>query len=73
MIDVGESKGVLSLAEEIYLNKVSSADSLHVACSIMGFCDYFITTDDVLIKRLKNYDLMRVINPIQFYKSNLTI
>ena len=39
-------------------------DAVHLACSIIAECDYFITTD----KRVLNYktDKIKIVNPINF-------
>ncbi|MBV6479669.1 MAG: hypothetical protein HGGPFJEG_02460 [Ignavibacteria bacterium] len=65
-IDIVESKEILNIADDVQLLNINSADSLHVACSILALCDYFITTDDALITKLKNYERIKVINPIQY-------
>ncbi|MCI8494244.1 MAG: type II toxin-antitoxin system VapC family toxin [Lachnospiraceae bacterium] len=38
------------IAEQIMKSGIKSADALHVACAILAGCDYFITTDDRLLK-----------------------
>ena len=38
------------IAKQIIDTGVKSADALHVACAILAECDYFITTDDRLLK-----------------------
>ncbi|MBK8553613.1 MAG: hypothetical protein IPL53_22200 [Ignavibacteria bacterium] len=50
-IDIVESKEVLEIAEDIHLLNINSADSLHVACSVIGLCNYLITADDGLIRK----------------------
>ena len=43
---------------------IKKKDAVHIACSIIAECDYFITTD----KRLMNYqtDQIIIVNPIGF-------
>jgi len=53
-IDVDESTMIIDLAEEISKKSVSSKDSLHVSCAVSCDCNYFITTDEDLITKLKN-------------------
>lgn len=65
-IDIKESKELLKKAEEIRMLKISSEDCIHVACSINASCDYFISTNNVLIKKLKNYKLIKSVNPFDF-------
>lgn len=38
------------IAGHIMETGIKSADALHVACAILAGCDYFITTDDRLLK-----------------------
>lgn len=40
------------------------------ACAIDANCDYFITTDDAIIKKMSASRLIKVRNPIEFI--NLT-
>lgn len=49
---VGEERGmeVAGIAETIMGTGVKEKDALHVACAILAGCDYFITTDDRLLK-----------------------
>ncbi len=65
-IDIKESKELLKTAEEISMLNISSEDCIHVACSVNASCDYFISTDNVLIKKLKNYKLIKSVNPFDF-------
>ena len=41
-------------------------DSLHISCAIYANCDYFITTDDNIIKYKD--DKINIIDPIDFIK-----
>nr|AGS51630.1 hypothetical protein [uncultured bacterium contig00017] len=45
---------------------IKKKDAVHLACSVIAGCDYFITTD----KRLTNYktDNIQIVNPIEFVK-----
>jgi predicted nucleic acid-binding protein len=45
---------------------VKSKDALHVACAVASKCDYFLTTDKRLINKLKNFEEIVVINPLDF-------
>jgi len=38
---------------------------LYVASAVAGECEYFITTDQELIKKLKDYKKIKVINPTE--------
>jgi hypothetical protein len=60
---VDESEDVIQSAERITESGVKESDSLHVAASITGGCDYFITTDD----RIKCPNApVKIVNPMEF-------
>jgi predicted nucleic acid-binding protein len=44
---------------------IKMKDATHLACAIMGKCDYLITTDDNFIKRYKENQI-QIVNPIDF-------
>ena len=52
------------ISEDIMKTGIKNKDAVHLACSIIAECDYFITTD----KRILNYktDIIKVANPIEF-------
>ncbi len=64
--DISESNRVLEVANEFILLGINNKDALHVACAIEGKCDYFLTTDDRILKKLKDYDKITVLNPLNF-------
>ncbi len=67
-IYVNESDELIEIADEISLLHINAGDSLHVASSVISSSDYLITTDNTLIKKLKNYKRIKIINPKQFPK-----
>ncbi len=64
--DVEEKASILSQANRISRKGVASKDALHVACAMSAGCEYFVTTDDRIIKRLKTLAGIKVINPVEF-------
>ena len=61
---VDKSEDVLKTAREISKKGVRTKDASHLACAIYAKCDYFLTTDD---KLLKHKDArIRTINPVDF-------
>ena len=54
------------VAEEIMNTGIKSADAAHIACAILAECDYFLTTDDRVLK-YKN-DKIKIMNPVEFLK-----
>jgi predicted nucleic acid-binding protein len=61
---IGKSGEISLTAKEIMTVGIKAADAVHVACAIVGKCDYFITVD----KRLLKYQDKRILicNPIEF-------
>jgi predicted nucleic acid-binding protein len=49
-------KSVLERATSLMTYGVGKYDALHVACSIVGAAELFVTTDDRLLKRLRAAD-----------------
>ena len=55
---------ILKKAIEIEKTGVKHKDACHLACAIMAECDYFITTDDRLLKYKS--DELKIETPISF-------
>ena len=64
-----ESADIMVNARLLVSMGLKSKDALHVACAIEAGCDFFITTDTGIIKKLINFERIRVINPVQFITS----
>ena len=65
-IHIIENETVLLLAKRIKALGLKSKDALHIACGIYGKADFFITTDKKILKILKDYDEINIINPVDF-------
>ena len=63
---VSELIDVSDLQKEIEATGVKLKDACHVACAIKAKCEFFITTDDRLLKY--KTDSIRLLNPIEFIK-----
>ena len=61
---VDESEEMFEIARGINQKGLKIKDASHLACAIHAKCDYFITTDDKLLK-FKD-DRIRINNPIDF-------
>lgn len=57
-------KRVDAVAREIMQTGVKQKDAWHLACALLADCDYFITTDDRLLK-YKTSDL-QIVTPVEF-------
>jgi len=66
-ITVIGNANITLMANDIKATGVKEIDALHVACAIEANCDYFITTDDRVLK-YKN-DRIIIVDPIDFIKS----
>jgi len=53
-------------AKEIKSSGLKEKDALHIACAVYANCDYFISTDDRILKY--ETDLINIIDPIDFIK-----
>lgn len=65
-IDDSYNEEVEYVAIEIQQTGVKSADAIHVACAILAKCDFFITTDDRLLKYKS--DLISIVDPVEFIR-----
>ena len=61
---VDESKEVVTIAHEVSRKGIKVKDASHIACAIYAKCDYFLTTDDRLLKY--NDDRIQIISPVDF-------
>ena len=63
-VDITHSDEAEKIAARILSSGIKPADALHIACALMAKCDYFLTTDDRLLKY--RADSMQIVNPIDF-------
>jgi predicted nucleic acid-binding protein len=72
---IAPSPKILTLARQLMtVIKLKPKDALHLACAESAGCDYFVTCDDVLIRRAarqgRQMDLkVKVVNPVEFIRS----
>jgi len=65
-IDIDESEQLIHQANKLALLGANAKDALHAAAAIEGKADYFITTDDRLLKVLINIEEIIALNPVNF-------
>ena len=65
-VGVERNEEAKKIAEDIMVTGVKSMDALHVACAILAGSDYFITTDDRLLK-YQTKDI-QVVTPGEFIR-----
>ena len=66
IIDIVETGDIINNAGLIRQFGVKNKDALHVVCAIEAGCNYFLSTDDSLPKKLSGLDKIKVLNPISF-------
>lgn len=66
--DVDETPDVLDKATELNQQGVKSKDALHVSCAMHAQCDYFLTTDDDLLKKGQAISAVKIIDPPAFIR-----
>jgi predicted nucleic acid-binding protein len=60
-----EMQQVEKIAEDIAKQNIKNKDALHIASAILSDCEYFVTTDDIILKRYKG-DKIIICSPIEF-------
>jgi predicted nucleic acid-binding protein len=63
---IKESQEITQKANHIKGFGIKSKDALHIACAITAQCDYFLTTDDAILKKMQSYSEIKVVNPLMF-------
>lgn len=64
--DVTENDAILNLAIDFNRKGIRPKDALHLACAIASNCTYFVTTDDILLRKTSSLDTIKVVSPQQF-------
>ena len=62
--DIEETPSLLVTANGLVKIGLSAKDALHVACALEGHADFFVTTDDKLIKKLAAFREINTLNPV---------
>ncbi|WP_456324449.1 PIN domain protein [Desulfonauticus submarinus] len=64
--DIEENYTVIKLAKDINKKGFHKIDSLHIACAIVSNCEYFLTTDDYILKRANLLSDIKINDSINF-------
>ena len=70
--DVVESEELLRTARLLLEHGIKRIDSLHIACAIQAKADYFLTTDDGILKKATFVQDIHIVDPFGFIKEVLT-
>lgn len=65
-VGIEKEKETQQIAEKIIKTGVKSADALHIACAVLAGSDYFVTTDDRLLK-FQTEDI-QIVTPCEFIR-----
>ena len=66
--DVMESEGVIGKAGILLDKGIRKMDSLHIACAIQAGANFFLTTDDGILKKAALVEQVTITDPIGFVK-----
>ena len=64
-IDIDKADTIEKKANEIIKYGLKAKDALHISCAIEAKCDYFITTDDGVLKKCNTGEI-KVCSPVEF-------
>lgn len=64
--DIEESTELVEIANRILTTGVKKIDTMHIACAIVVNSDYFLTTDDGIIKKSALIQEVIITDPIGF-------
>ena len=70
--DIEEDEKVIDIATRVNQHGIKKIDSLHIACAITAEADYFLTTDDEILKRAIHIQGILITDPIGFIKEVLS-
>lgn len=69
VIETSATDVLLALANKLNTSGIKAKDALHIASSVVMKCEYFITTDQYLIKKMVNFADTKVVSPVDFINS----
>ena len=64
VVDIEENESLIERASQFAATGVKAKDALHAASAIEGKAEFFVTTDDRLLKKLADLQEVRALNPI---------
>jgi hypothetical protein len=72
IVDIQESYELIEIASSLNKRGFSKIDSLHMACAIISKCEYFLTTDDKIVRLSITVKEININDPIGFIKEVLS-
>jgi hypothetical protein len=67
-VDIEETPTILQQANSLASAGLKAKDALHLSCAIVGGCEFFLTTDDAILKRSKDVQDIAIIDPTSFVR-----
>ena len=64
VIDIQENDSLIKMANQLVAMGIKSKDALHASSAIEAKADFFITTDDKLLKKLSLVKEIQSVNPV---------
>ena len=64
-VDYDKAEQVETRAFAVMGFNIHQRDAIHIACAIEAGCEYFITTDDIILQRYHDTGIA-VCNPVEF-------
>jgi predicted nucleic acid-binding protein len=68
--DVQENAEIVNKAKDLTNIGLSKLDALHIACAIFSQCEYFLTTDDKVLRNDSLVQELKIVDPFLFIKEN---
>lgn len=67
--DTMETPEIVQQAEALVAEfGLRAKDALHVACALGSGCEFFLTTDDRILRKLRDYAPIAVVDPAEFLR-----
>lgn len=67
-LDVQARTEIVEKANDLTNTGFRKLDALHIACAIFSQCEYFITTDDKVLKKNNLVGELKIVDPFLFIK-----
>ena len=68
VIDIAETPELLRRAAVLSRAGIKPKDALHISCAIDAACEYFLTTDDLLIRKGPEVSEIKIVDPPTFVR-----
>lgn len=65
-VDIPLDYDLIARGEQIMTSGVKQLEALHLACAEAAECNWFLTTDGGILKKMRTLGSLRIANPIDF-------